>query len=77
MSKELVAYFPSTYPGIDEIAVYPHASRSVSSVITFKGNRATNVEIPEFADYIQRYTPCVAYRDIPDKIVTDFILKTS
>jgi hypothetical protein len=77
MSKNLVAYFPSTYPGIDEIAVYPHPSREVSSIITFKGNRATKVEIPEFMDYIQKYEPCVAYRDIPDRIVTDFILKTS
>lgn len=77
MAKELVAYFPSNYPGIDEIAVYPHESRSVSSVITFSGKRATKVEIPEFADYIQRYTPCVAYRDIPDEIVREFIIQTS
>ena len=77
MAKNLVAYFPSTYPGIDEIAVYPHPSRSVSSVITFSGKRATQVEIPEFADYIQRYTPCIAYRDVPDNIVMDFILHNS
>ena len=77
MRKDLVAYFPSTYPGIDEIAVYPDKSLPVSSVITFKGNRATQVEIPEFADYIQRYTPCVAYRNVPDSIVREFIVKSS
>lgn len=69
----LVHYFDIDYPGLDEIAVYPDQGTDHSAMIAFRGNRATAVEIPLFDNYIVRYTPCVAWRLIPNALIEGFL----
>lgn len=69
----LVIYFPISFPGMEEIAVYPDQYANEAALIAFSGTRATSIHIPEFSEYLTRTYPCVCWARVPIEIVEKFL----
>jgi hypothetical protein len=58
--------------GVDEVAVYRTAG-DTASLIFFSGKRASNVAITRFSKYMNQYTPCKGYSNVPMAEVEAFL----